>query len=52
MRDGAELLGNTAAIARKSYVDPHLLELYRRGVTIRATDRPHAEREVLSLLTD
>jgi DNA topoisomerase IB len=50
MRDAAELLGNTAAIARKSYVDPQLLELYRRGVTISSTDWPRAERETLQLL--
>jgi len=50
MRDTAELLGNTAAIAHKSYVDPQLLELYRRGVTMSCTDWPRAEREVAKLL--
>ncbi len=53
MRDAAELLGNTPAIARKSYADPQVLELYRRGVTIApgsADPRQRAERAVLKLL--
>lgn len=54
MRDTAELLGNTPSIARKSYVDPHVTELYRNGVTISpddAADRHRAERAVLKLLS-
>jgi len=34
MRDAAELLGNTAAVARKSYVDPRVIDAYVQGETI------------------
>ena len=34
MRDAAEALGNTPAIAKKSYVDPRIVSLYKRGKTI------------------
>lgn len=34
MREVASVLGNTAAVARKSYVDPRVLDLYNSGVTI------------------
>ncbi|MGV8884648.1 MAG: DNA topoisomerase IB [Microbacteriaceae bacterium] len=34
MRDAADALGNTAAIAKKSYVDPRIAAHYRRGRTI------------------
>jgi DNA topoisomerase IB len=34
MRDTAELLGNTAAVARKSYVDPRVIDAYVHGDTI------------------
>jgi len=34
MRDAADALGNTPAIAKKSYVDPRIVKLYRRGKTI------------------
>jgi len=34
MRDAAEALGNTPAIAKKSYVDPRVVGLYKRGKTI------------------
>ena len=33
-REVAEHLGNTPAVAKKSYVDPRLVELFERGVTI------------------
>lgn len=33
-RDVAEYLGNTPAVAKKSYVDPRLVELFERAVTI------------------
>lgn len=55
----AEALGNTAAVARRSYVDPRLLDRYRDGIVIAAgAARPRpartglsaAEREVLALL--
>jgi len=62
MRQVAEYLGNTPAVARKSYVDPRLVDLFNDGVTISpalaATDRNLAdgfthgkiERAVLALL--
>ena len=62
MRQVAEYLGNTPAVARKSYVDPRLVDLFNDGVTISptlaATDRNLAdgfthgkiERAVLELL--
>ena len=31
MRDGAELLGNTPAVARRSYIDPRVLDLCQSG---------------------
>ncbi|TBN57292.1 DNA topoisomerase IB [Glaciihabitans arcticus] len=34
MRDAADALGNTPAIAKKSYVDPRIVKLYRRGITL------------------
>jgi DNA topoisomerase I len=34
MKEVAEYLGNTPAIARSSYVDPRVLDLYEDGVTI------------------
>jgi DNA topoisomerase IB len=58
----AEFLGNTPAIARSSYVDPRVLDLYEDGVTIagavkrrpRDPDERQAalERAVRRLLTD
>jgi DNA topoisomerase IB len=56
----AEYLGNTPAIARKSYVDPRVIDLYEAGTTIAAAVRRKAkspderqailERAVLRLL--
>ena len=34
MRDASIVLGNTPTIARKSYVDPRVIALFKRGVTI------------------
>lgn len=34
VREVAELLGNTPAVARKSYIDPRVIECYERGTTI------------------
>ncbi|WP_239089533.1 DNA topoisomerase IB [Sphaerimonospora thailandensis] len=34
MKEVSEYLGNTPAVARASYVDPRLIELYERGRTI------------------
>jgi DNA topoisomerase-1 len=40
MREVAEHLGNTPAVARKSYVDPHVVECFERGITVaRAVQR-------------
>jgi DNA topoisomerase IB len=46
----AEYLGNTPAVARSSYVDPRVVDLYQDGVT--ADVRTDAEHAVLSLLRD
>jgi DNA topoisomerase I len=34
MREVADYLGNTSAVARTSYVDPRVIDLFRDGVTI------------------
>ena len=39
MKEVAEFLGNTAALARSSYVDPRVIEAYQRGRTIRGATR-------------
>jgi DNA topoisomerase-1 len=39
MREVADYLGNTAAVARSSYVDPGVIDAYEEGRTIRATTR-------------
>lgn len=56
MRQVADDLGNTAAVARASYVDPRVVDLFLRGRTVelpRGCPRggPGAERAVLDLLT-
>ena len=46
MKEVAEELGNTPAVARGSYVDPRVVEGYEKGVTIAAGStarRPHQE---------
>jgi DNA topoisomerase-1 len=48
MKEVAELLGNTPAVARASYVDPRVIEAYEEGEVV---ERP-TEREVRKLLTD
>lgn len=61
MREVAAHLGNTPAIARTSYVDPRLIDLFLDGVTLTASHRaakPGAplarglEREVIDLLRE
>ena len=43
MREVADFLGNTPALARSSYVDPRVIDAYEEGRTIRsATRRTHA----------
>ncbi len=34
VREVADYLGNTPAVARASYIDPRVIELYEKGVTI------------------
>ncbi|MFJ6677252.1 DNA topoisomerase IB [Actinosynnema sp. NPDC091369] len=52
MREVSEHLGNTPAVARKSYVDPRVVRLFHEGVVIRpkSADRETVERAVLRLL--
>ena len=50
MRDAAEVLGNTPAIAKASYVDPRVLAKYRKGVTMDASKPGSAESELRRLL--
>jgi DNA topoisomerase I len=58
MTDVAEYLGNTPRIARGSYVDPRVIDLFERGITIAPTrttntggaDRERVERAVLRML--
>jgi DNA topoisomerase-1 len=59
MREVSEHLGNTPAVARSSYVDPRVVDLFEHGVTVSPDHRrvsPGAptsrtlEREVLALL--
>ncbi|HEU5107347.1 MAG TPA: DNA topoisomerase IB, partial [Micromonosporaceae bacterium] len=62
MREVAEHLGNTPTVARSSYVDPRVVDLYADGVVARIPNgrkgrterqrREAAERAVLRLLTD
>jgi len=62
MKEVAEFLGNTPALARSSYVDPRVVDAYEEGTTIRAATRRKAatpgerqtnlERAVLRLLKD
>jgi DNA topoisomerase IB len=65
VREVAGYLGNTPAVARRSYIDPRVIALYHDGVTIAPTlarlgedrdfgelaTRGQAERAVLDLLT-
>ncbi|MFF5173039.1 DNA topoisomerase IB [Micromonospora sp. NPDC000089] len=55
MREVAELLGNTPTVARTSYVDPRVVDLYHGGVVAPVAPeapRTEAERSVLALLED
>jgi DNA topoisomerase-1 len=58
MREVAEELGNTPAVARGSYVDPRVVTGYERGLTIAAAAgraerarRPDAAQEILEKAT-
>ncbi|MFC0005393.1 DNA topoisomerase IB [Micromonospora siamensis] len=55
MRSVSELLGNTPTVARTSYVDPRVVDLFHDGVVAPVapqTPREDAERIVLALLED
>jgi DNA topoisomerase IB len=53
MREVAEELGNTPAVARASYVDPRVVDLYHSGVTITPSRSPLVnERAVRDLLRE
>ena len=52
VKDVAEELGNTPTVARASYVDPRVIELWERGETITPTrSQQVAEKRTLELLT-
>jgi DNA topoisomerase IB len=64
VREVAEMLGNTPAVARRAYIDPRVFDRYRSGWTIRSTleridglgvagdrTRTRIERAVVDLLT-
>ena len=58
MREVAEELGNTAAVARGSYVDPRVITGYEQDLTIAAAarraqraHRPDAAQEILDKAT-
>jgi DNA topoisomerase IB len=53
MREVADLLGNTPTVARASYVDPRVVDLYHDGTVAKADEQTpieDAERAVLTLL--
>ena len=50
MMDAAEVLGNTPSIARKSYVDPRVVDHYNDGATIDPKRPDSAEAELRALL--
>ena len=52
MRDVAEVLGNTPAVARSSYVDPRVVDHYDRGRTIDRAKTGSAESQLRALLFD
>ena len=52
MRDVADMLGNTPAVARASYVDPRIVDHYDRGRTIDPTKMSSAESQLRALLFD
>jgi DNA topoisomerase-1 len=50
MMEASEVLGNTPSIARKSYVDPRVLDHYHEGETIDPKRPDSAEAELRALL--
>lgn len=51
MEAAADVLGNTPAIAKKSYVDPRIVDLFSAGETINPQRLASAESEVRALLS-
>ncbi|AIY16226.1 DNA topoisomerase IB [Pimelobacter simplex] len=49
MREVAEFLGNTPALARSAYVDPRVVDAYEEGRTIRPALRRGGDRERATL---
>jgi DNA topoisomerase-1 len=47
----SEVLGNTPAIARRSYIDPRLIDAYENGDTIDPHRTHAAESEILALIS-
>jgi DNA topoisomerase IB len=65
IREVAEVLGNTPAVARRAYIDPRVFDHYQAGVTIapalrslkeinleQERTRRRVERAVLKLLSE
>lgn len=52
MRDAADVLGNTPAIAKSSYVDPRIIDCYLSGNTIDPARTKSVESELRALLLD
>ncbi|MCU1635220.1 MAG: topoisomerase [Cryobacterium sp.] len=50
MREAASVLGNTPAIARKSYVDPRVVDHYLAGVTLNPARLGSVESELIAML--
>ncbi|MGD8192993.1 DNA topoisomerase IB [Herbiconiux sp. P18] len=50
MRDASVVLGNTPSIAKKSYVDPRVVDLYTEGTTIDPARLSSAETQLRTLL--
>ncbi|XVV01735.1 DNA topoisomerase IB [Actinosynnema sp. CA-248983] len=53
LREVSEHLGNTPAVARKSYVDPRVVDLFDKGTVLStiSDDREVTEKAVIDLLT-
>ena len=52
MKDVAEVLGNTASVARSSYVDPRVLDKFDRGQTVARSAHLSPESRLRELLGD
>jgi len=50
VRQAADVLGNTPAVARASYVDPRVFDAYRQGRTLDVRPRTSRERALIALL--